>query len=600
MAAALSAFDRAAAMLPAWAVPRKAWPTLLARSAAGSPRARHTPRQLVAAAYSGSASEPALAELAGVSVPRALRPFVLAAAIAAGDADAARRATAGLRDATVLNTAAGAAIEGSWKSAVAASGGVPRDFVERWIVAANAAGRLTEAVAMGAAIGGRPPRDARRALAEAADGLAMLGGSLEALTYRASAEATRSRPQAVLYVAAQSRPHRNGGYASRTHGLVTALAAAGRDVRVLTRLGFPRDTWPRSRRKDRVAPVDVIDGIEYHRAGDGPSRVPLEPYAIEFARVVEAHARAHGAALIHSASFPSTALSAALAANALGLPFVYEVRALESLYRTSALPAYAGTEGEAALLAAELAVCARADAILVITAAIADELALAGVPRDRITVVGNAVDPDAFVPVGADPALASGLGLEGRTVIGYAGAMLYYEGLDLLADALDELAAMRDDFALLALGDGPERAGLAARAATSRYPLILPGRLPHDEVARHLALADICPFPRRSLPITEAVSPMKPFEAMALGKAVVVSDVAALREIVAEGRTGRVVSSGDARALAAAIGELLDRPAERSALGAAAREWVLAEATWPARAAIVEGVYASVLGSVSS
>ena len=604
VARAQSAAVRLALRLPGWAVPRRAWPTLLAQGAtlspAGAPGSRSVPELVGIATFARSGGDAALARLADHEIAPALRSFVIAAAMRAGDEATIRRVAATESNGAAIAEAAVDAARGSWSHAVELTGSVPRAYSERWIVAATAAGRLSEAIAIGTALRGALPRDSARALGEALDGRAILDGALGGVAHAAIPAPSERRAGAVLYVAAQSMPHRNGGYASRTHGIVTALAASGRDVRVLTRLGFPRDTWPRARRRQSVAPVDVIDSISYYRAGDGPARVPLAPHAAAFASIVEAHARDHGAEVIHAASFPSTALGAALAAKALGVPFVYEVRALEALYRVSESAQFSGSEGEAALMATELAVCDRADAILVITSAIGDALAAAGVPRERITVVGNAVDPDAFVPVPGDPALASALGVDGLTVIGYAGAMVRYEGLDVLADALDILAESRRDFALVALGDGPERAALVARAATSSYVMVLPGRLPHSEVARHLALADICPFPRRSLPITEAVSPMKPFEAMALGKSVVVSGVSALREIVADGQTGLVVAPDEAGALASAIGRLLDNAALRASLGAAGREWVTAEATWPARARIIGAVYDSLGAPASS
>ena len=93
---------------------------------------------------------------------------------------------------------------------------------------------------------------------------------------------------------------------------------------------------------------------------------------------------------------------------------------------------------------------------------------------------------------------------------------------------------------------------------------------------------------------------MKPFEAMALGKSVVVSGVSALREIVADGQTGLVVAPEEPGALASAIGRLLDDAALRASLGAAGREWVTAEATWPARARIIGAVYDSLGAPASS
>lgn len=591
---------RIAARAP-WLVPRRALSAVLyrlAKMASGVPLARLPATSLVGiAAFSRAQRGEALRALADRDVPRRLLPHALSAAAVARDEWAIE--VLGRAETGDVAGSATAVVAGDWDAVVRLSEGLERGFVERWVVAAVDAGHYRVAITLGSLLSRRVPSDVARALAEASDGLAVLRGSLEALSHVPARTVHERSHASVLYVAAQSLPHRNGGYATRTHGLLRALAADGWAVRALTRLNYPQDQWRRGSRTP-TASVDRVDGIAYWRAGRGPERVPRDKHALAFAAVVEAHARDHGAAVIHAASFPSTALGAALAANALDVPFVYEVRALESLYRTSEAPAFVGTDADLALMRAEIAVCARADAVVTITDAVASLLVAAGVDRDKVTTVANAVDPQAFEPTPMDSELAARLGVAGRTVIGYAGAMVHYEGLDLLLDALDLIAQRRDDVALVALGDGPELPALRARAERSPYPVVLPGRLPHPEVARYLALAQICPFPRRSLPITEAVAPMKPFEAMALGKAVVVSDVAALREIVTDGVTGLVVPADDSPALAAAIERLLDEPDLREHLGSAARASVATAATWHARAATVGGVYSALGGSVSS
>jgi glycosyltransferase involved in cell wall biosynthesis len=72
---------------------------------------------------------------------------------------------------------------------------------------------------------------------------------------------------------------------------------------------------------------------------------------------------------------------------------------------------------------------------------------------------------------------------------------------------------------------------------------------------------------------------------------VVASDVAALRDLVTDGATGRLFAKGDRADLVRVLTELVDDPAARSRLGAAARRWVTAARSWDALAAEVEIVY---------
>ncbi|MNR45864.1 Capsular glucan synthase [compost metagenome] len=92
------------------------------------------------------------------------------------------------------------------------------------------------------------------------------------------------------------------------------------------------------------------------------------------------------------------------------------------------------------------------------------------------------------------------------------------------------------------------------------------------------------------------VSPLKPFEAMAMGKVVVSSDVAALAEIIDDGVTGLLHKKDDPEDLARKISELIMDPDLRTRLGQAAREWVVAERDWKVIAKRVDNVYRNLLG----
>ena len=410
-------------------------------------------------------------------------------------------------------------------------------------------------------------------------------------------EVDRSTTLAVL---SQSLPHTSGGYATRTHGVLTGLHEQGYQVHAVTRLGFPYDRWPGSTRT--VPSTDEIDGISYHRLVDSRRRYPQYPvvdYVEETAAGVERIAREQRAALIHASSFYVAGLAGLTAARRLGIPFLYEMRGLEELMKVSNDPAFAGSEREAFLQHVETTVAREADAALLITRALRDEMVDRGVDPDRAVVVPNGVHTDRFVPIDRDRELESRFGFEGKTVIGYVGGLVYYEGVDLLMQAVARLRATRedDDFRVLIVGDGPFERVVRENAVSSGVldVVTFTGRIPHAEVERHLSLVDIAPFPRLPLPVCELISPIKPFESMSMGKAVIASDVAALAEIVTDGQTGRLFRKGDVDSLAAVLGELLDDPDQRRVLGAAAREWVVRERDWRSITAVVAGVYSEVL-----
>jgi glycosyltransferase involved in cell wall biosynthesis len=90
------------------------------------------------------------------------------------------------------------------------------------------------------------------------------------------------------------------------------------------------------------------------------------------------------------------------------------------------------------------------------------------------------------------------------------------------------------------------------------------------------SLIDIFVCPRSGLDVCRYVTPLKPFEAMAMGRCMVVSDLPALREAIGGGACGETVPPDDAPALAQILAELAGDPGRRLALAAAGREHVVA------------------------
>lgn len=419
----------------------------------------------------------------------------------------------------------------------------------------------------------------------------------------------RARPswpgdRRVLYHVDQSLPHHAAGYSTRTHGLVTGLRRRGWDVEVHARLGYPNDRYDHLGRP-AVAPIAVVDGITYRFDPDrARGQVALDPDRYLEASVASLIARATALrpAVLHAASNHVVGRAAAVAARRLGLPVIYEVRGLWHLTRASGEPAYAATEHFELCERLEARAAAAADHVFVITRAVGDRLAARGVASDKISVLPNAVDTARFVPRPRDPALALRWGLGDHPVIGYLGGLKPYEGLDDLLEAVAMLRARRGPtFRVLIVGDGEARPALEARAAALGLGdlVVFTGAQPHDAIVDYYALVDVVAFPRKPLDVCELVSPLKPFEAMATGRAIVVSSVAALAEIVAPERTGLVHDKGDVADLAAQLERCLaDLPWAR-ALGERAAAWVRAERSWDGVTARIDARYRELIERIA-
>jgi glycosyltransferase involved in cell wall biosynthesis len=179
-------------------------------------------------------------------------------------------------------------------------------------------------------------------------------------------------------------------------------------------------------------------------------------------------------------------------------------------------------------------------------------------------------------------------------VIGYVGSFVDYEGLDDLITAAAGLKQTGQDFRLLLVGDGAAFESL--REQVHRLGLedktVLTGRVPHEEVEDYYSLIDIAPFPRKPWKVCELVSPLKPFEAMALEKAVVVSSTRALKEIVDHERTGLVFEKGNVDSLRHVLDVLIRQPEMRRNMGKTAREWIVRERSWDAAGKVCSSCYA--------
>jgi glycosyltransferase involved in cell wall biosynthesis len=99
-------------------------------------------------------------------------------------------------------------------------------------------------------------------------------------------------------------------------------------------------------------------------------------------------------------------------------------------------------------------------------------------------------------------------------------------------------------------------------------------------VREYHAVLDVFVVPRTRDRVCQLVTPLKPVEAMASGRAVVVSAVRALEEIVTDEVTGLLAPPQDAGALADRLQQLLSSPQLRKDLGHNAREWVARDRTW--------------------
>ena len=307
--------------------------------------------------------------------------------------------------------------------------------------------------------------------------------------------------------------------------------------------------------------------------------------------------------LIHAHSPALTGLAAIAAARRFGLPMVYEMRASWEDGAVDHGTARAGGLRYRLSRALETWVLRRADAVTTICEGLRREVLSRGIAESKVTVIPNAVDPTRFRTDGRrDPELAERLGLQGATVVGFIGSFYRYEGLDLLLQALPMMLARMPSIRVLLVGGGYEEQALRHQAAQVGIAdkVVFVGRVPHAEVQDYYNLVDVFAYPRYSTRLTEAVTPLKPLEAMAQGRAVVASDVGGHRELIRDGQTGRLFRANDAAALADALVATLHDQSNAGLMRAKARRFIETERSWAASVRRYADVYGPILNPAPS
>ncbi len=387
----------------------------------------------------------------------------------------------------------------------------------------------------------------------------------------------------------------HSGYTFRTRAIVKAQQARGWDVACVTG----------PRQGECASAEEIVDGIRFFRtAPPASARAPLgELNEIgALARRARQVIAAWRPDQLHAHSPVLCALAALLARRGTGLPLLYEVRAF---WEDAAVGNGTGREGSLryrATRALERWTAGRADAVAVICEGLRDDLVRRGIPAGKITVSPNGVDMDLFgTPAAADSAFARTLGLDDAETIAFIGSFYDYEGLDDLIAAMPRLAVRRPRARLLLVGGGPAEAALRAQAAASPAAdrIRFVGRVPHEEVERYYALADVLAYPRKRMRLTDLVTPLKPLEAMAQLKLVAASDVGGHRELIRDGETGTLFPPGDPDALADALATLFERRAEWPARRARARAFVERERNWSSNIALYAPVYQRLTGKAA-
>ena len=406
-------------------------------------------------------------------------------------------------------------------------------------------------------------------------------------------------PDVVMHLFKESYPYHVNGFTMRNRYTLQAQRAAGLQPFVVTSMGFPR--------KEGVAEFEAVETLEdtpHHRLDlgrDYPVKGPVDVILSDTAWLTAAICRDRRPAVIHaSAGYRGyeTGLVGMALREHLRRPFVYEIRSFHETTWTSDPRRAEFGEHVELRRAAENRCMSEADAVVTIGEGMRAEIIARGIPAERVFLAPNGVDPEIFVPREPNLDTKRRLGLADRSVIGYISNLDHpREGHEVLIEATAKLVAAGRNVSCLIVGDGKRRKLLEdfAKASGAAEAVVFTGRVPHEQIQDMYALIDVFVVPRIDEFAARLVTPLKPFEAMAMARTMVVADLPALVEVVKPGERGLAFVPGDAASLAHAVACLLDAPEQARAFAEEGRRWVMAERTWRANGPRYRAVYEHVL-----
>lgn len=291
------------------------------------------------------------------------------------------------------------------------------------------------------------------------------------------------------------------------------------------------------------------------------------------------------------------AVAGALASRRLTTPYVLEVNADMLAEQNSTGRAQSKLSRAFATWATRY--CFKtAECLIAVSTSLRDHLVRAWqVDERKIVVLPNAADTSVFSKSYSIELIRREFNLQGGPVIIFVGGFYPWHDLLLLLESFAGLLHQVPDARLMLVGDGRTRAEIERKLSEMQLNdrVILTGRVAHERIPELLAIADVAVAP--FIPFFDGMggSPLKVFEYMAAGKAIVATKTGQITDIITDERSGLLVSPGDAKSFERAMCRLLVDATERSRIGQNAQREALQKHSWAHYARQLEEIYWSIL-----
>ena len=220
------------------------------------------------------------------------------------------------------------------------------------------------------------------------------------------------------------------------------------------------------------------------------------------------------------------------------------------------------------------------------------------IPAQKISVFSNGVDVNQFKPnemTGGQ--VRASLGISDNPMLLFVGNFYEWHDVATVLHSFSHVLERYPNGRLVLVGDGALREKMQQLAIDLDISksVHFTGLIPHADVPRYMAAADIAVVPYPKMPQENWLSPLKLFEYMASAKAIVASSVGQVVNIIQHEKNGLLISPGDPLEMASAISRLIENQDLRVRLGQQARADTVRYHSWEQYITRLENVFANLI-----
>jgi glycosyltransferase involved in cell wall biosynthesis len=220
------------------------------------------------------------------------------------------------------------------------------------------------------------------------------------------------------------------------------------------------------------------------------------------------------------------------------------------------------------------------------------------IPTDKILVFPNVADIQRFKPdrVTSQEVRAS-YNMDTNPILIFVGNFYIWHDVSTLLEAFSQVIVKYPEARLILVGDGIHRQKMMKRAIELGVgdATKFTGMVHHSEIPRLLAAADIAIVPYPVMTTELWLSPLKLYEYMAAGKAIIASAIGQINNVIRDGQNGLLVPPEDVSAMATAMQRLINDPGVRTQLSQNAREDAVRKHSWEQYISRLERVFEAVV-----